>query len=235
MSLVLRVDVDKPYGRATFMQKVLSKVSENFWFPAISTFGYLSHLKIFLNFLSEENIMSHIYFRKCTLPPNRWLDDSLLDGHMIGFHAENTLNFETFKKEFEEVQVHFFPVKISSFTKHGSGEWKAGRNHYPPYEPDKYLEWAEALGIPFLFGNGIVKKSSEFSVQNQFYPSMFWINKLYRDCERFTLQWAIDVAKENNIIIIIHPSNFLACEQVESDMRKIVTLARQQNVSWITI
>lgn len=69
MPLVLRVDVDKPYGRATIKEKVLSKVREDLWLPAIPSIGYLSHLKIFLAFLSKEKIKAHIYFRKCTLPP----------------------------------------------------------------------------------------------------------------------------------------------------------------------
>ncbi len=116
MPLVLRVDVDKPYGRLTIKEKVLSKVREDLWLPAIPSLGYLSHLKTFLLFLKEGKIKSHIYFRKCTLPPKIWFDESLLDGHMLGLHAENTRNFETFKKELEEVQAHFFPEKISSFT-----------------------------------------------------------------------------------------------------------------------
>lgn len=235
MPLVLRVDVDKPFGRANFKEKVLSKVREDYWFPAISSIGYLYHLKRFLSFLSVNEIRAHIYFRKCTLPPNSWLDESILDEHMLGLHADSTRNFNTFKKELEEVQAYFSPRKLTSFTKHGSGKWKGGRNHYPLYEPDKYLQWSKTLSIPFLFGNRIVEEPSEFYCHDQFYPSMFWINNLHRDCERFTLQWAIDVAKENNVIVIIHPANFVACEQVRDDMRKLVSLARQQNVSWITL
>ena len=235
MSLVLRIDVDKPYGRANLKEKVLSKVRENYCFPAISSIGYLHHLKKFLAFLSEEEIEAHIYFRRYTLPPKRWLSESFLDGHMIGLHAENTKNYDTFKKELEEVQAHFSPRILSSFTKHGSGQLSLGRNHYAPYEPSKYLKWAEALGIPFLFGNEEINKSSEFSEQNQFYPRMFWIDRFYSDYERLTLQSVIDVAKEKNVIVIIHPANFMASKQVEDDMRKLVSLARQQNVCWATI
>lgn len=60
MSLVLRIDVDNPYGRATFKEKVLSKVSEAFWLPKFFPFGYLNHLNKFLAYLSEENIKAHI-------------------------------------------------------------------------------------------------------------------------------------------------------------------------------
>ncbi len=235
MSLVLRVDVDKPYGRLKFKEKVLSKVREDLWLPAIPSLGYLRHLKTFLAFLKKGEIKSHIYFRKCTLPPKRWLDGPLFDKHKFGLHAENTRNFETFKKELEVVQMHLSPTKLSSFTKHGSGQWKGGRNHYPLYEPDKYLKWSETFGIPFMFGNEMLSESNKSSNQDQFYSSMFWIKESNRNCERYTLQWAIDVAKEKNVIVLIHPANFVANEQVGSDMRKLVSLARQQNVSWITI
>ncbi len=235
MPLILRVDVDKPYGRSNIKEKILSKVREVFWFPSVFCLGYLSHLKKLLVFLSEENIKAHVYFRKCTLPPKIWFDDSLLDGHMIGHHAENTRNFETFKKEFEEIQVHFHPKKISSFTKHGSGEWKSGRNHYPSYEPDKYLDWAEVLGIPFLFGNGEISKLSKFPRQNQFYPNMFWVDRFHSNREQFTLQWIINVARDKNVIVIIHPANFVANKWVEDNMKKLVCLASTNNVIWKTI
>ena len=235
MPLILRIDVDKPYGRVNFKEKILSKIREDYWFPAISSLGYLTHFKRSLEFLLEENIKAHIYFRKCTLPPKEWLIKPLFKGHRIGFHAENTRNFESFKNELEDVQAYFLPEKISSFTKHGSGQLKLGKNHYPAYEPNNYLKWAEVVSIPFLFGNDVVCESSEFSSQNQFYPSMFWVDKPHRDCERFPLQWAIDVAKEKNVIVILHPGNFVTKDQVEVDIRELVTLSRQQNVSWITL
>jgi len=237
MALVLRVDVDKPYGRTTLRDKILSKLREDYWFPAISSLGYLNYLRIFLDFLSEEEIKAHIYFRKCTLPPKRWLAGSLLNGHKLGLHAEDTRSFETFKKELEEVQAHFNPKRLSSFTKHGSGKWKGGRHHYPLYEPDKYLKWAETIGISFLFGNAEkISEPEESSGQNQFYPGMFWIER-YRsnECERFTLQRVINIAKNKNVIVIIHPEHFIDIKRVENDMKKLVSLARQHNVSWITL
>jgi hypothetical protein len=236
MSLVLRIDADKPYGRATFLQKVMSKMCEDYWLPKISSLGYLRPLKKCLVFLAEEKIRAHIYFRKCTLPPKSWLNGSLLNGHKLGLHAEDTRSFETFKKELEEVQAHFDSKKLSSFTKHGSGKWKGGRNHYPPYEPDKYLKWAEVLGIPFLFGNHEnTNELSKFYGQHQFYPSAFWIDRPYTNHDQSTLQMVIDIAKERNLIILIHCDSFVSDKQVERSMRRLIFMARQQNVSWITL
>ncbi len=53
MPLVLRVDVDKPFGRATLLEKVRSKLCEDYWYPSIVSIGYLNHLKELLHFLSE--------------------------------------------------------------------------------------------------------------------------------------------------------------------------------------
>ena len=237
MALILRVDVDKPYGRSTLTDKILSKVREDYWFPAIYALGYLNHLKIFLEFLSEKEIKSHIYFRKCTLPHKRWAGESLLEGHMLGLHAEDTRSYESLKKELKGVQSCFAPKKINSFTKHGSGYLKLGRYHYPPYEPDKYLRWAETLGIPFLFGNeeNIYESQNTESIY-QYYPGMFWIER-YRneDSDQLTLPEVVRISINKNVVVIIHPEHFIDNKQVKTDMMELVLKARQQKVPWITI
>jgi hypothetical protein len=236
MALVLRIDVDKPYGRATILQKVISKMREDYWFPGIASFGYLNPLRRCLVFLDDEKISSHIYFRKCTLPPKSWLSNSLLAGHKLGLHAEDTRSFDTFKRELEEVRVYFECRLLSSFTKHGSGKWKGGRNHYPPYEPDKYLEWAESLGIPFLFGNHEdVYEAHKLCGGRQFYPGAFWIDRPYASHEQSSLQRIIDIAKERNLVVLMHCDGFAGEEKVQKGMRLLVSMARRQNVSWVTL
>lgn len=236
MSLILRVDVDKPYGRATFLQKVMSKIREDYRFPAFTSFGYLYDLKNLLVFLAEEKIEAHIYFRKCTLPPKSWLVGSLLNGHELGLHAENTRSFETFKKELEDVQEYFNSKRLSSFTKHGSGKWKGGPNHYPHYEPDKYLKWAEALGISFFSGNHEdINESCKFYGHQQFYPGAFWIDRPYTNYEQSALQQVMDIAKKRNLIVLMHSGSFEVDERVDRGMRQLITMAREQNVSWITL
>ncbi len=233
MSLVLRIDVDKSYGRATFIQKVASKIAESYWLPSIESLGYLHDLKAFLLFLSEEDIKAHIYFRICSLPPQSWIEGNILEGHKLGLHAEDTRNIDTFKNELDDARKHLNPMNISSFTKHGSGNWKSGRNHYPPYEPDKYLHWAEELEIPFLFGNkeDINEPSASYGEYKHF-PGAFWIDRPYTDYS--ALQQVVNQAKEDDVVVLIHCADFLAIEQVEKGMRQLVSMARQQNVSWIT-
>lgn len=236
MPLVLRIDVDKSYGRSNLLQKIVSKIAENYWIPSISPLGYLHDLKKFLIYLNMESIKAHIYFRRCTLPPPDWFQNGLLGGHKLGLHAEDTRDFETFKKEFTDVQKYFNLVELTSFTKHGSGNWKSGRNHYPPYEPEKYLEWAELLGIPFLFGNKEdINEPCQSNGQNQFYSSAFWLDRPYTDYGQSSLQNVIDIAKVRNIVLLIHCADFVADERVAQGMRDLVSMAQEQGVSWITL
>ncbi len=236
MSLILRIDVDKSYGRSTFIQKVASKIAENYWLPSIPAMGYLHDLKAFLLFLSEESIPAHIYFRKCSLPPKIWFAGTLLKGHKFGLHAEDTRTFDTFKKELDNVQAHFGSERISSFTKHGSGSWKSGRKHFPPYEPEKYCKWAELSGVPFLSGN--LEDMNAPAIPNgnhHFYPGAFWIDRPYTKYDDNSLQKVLDSAKERSVFVLIHCADFLAIDKVSKGIRKLVSMSKEQNVPWITL
>ena len=235
MPLILRVDVDKPYGRANIGGKILSKVCENFWLPQMASLGYLKDLKKFLGFLRSEKISAHIYFRICTLPPQGWSDKSLLDGHMIGLHSEDTRTIDTFRDELKTLQAHFSSRVISSFTKHGSGKWKSGRKHYPLYEPDKYLRWADDIGVPFLFGNQEVHNVEDVTGEAGFYPRMYWIDRLHINSSMPGIMQAIEWAKQGcHVIVIIHPCNFIGDREVEKNMRRLVACSKEQGVAWIT-
>lgn len=236
MPLILRIDVDKSYGRSNLLQKIASKIAENYWLPAIPYLGYLHDLRKLLLYLDSEAIKAHIYFRKCTLPPKTWFHTQILDGHKLGLHAEDTRNYETYLKELTDVQNYFGLQKISSFTKHGSGNWKSGRNHYPPYECDKYLQWGESSGVPFLFGN-----SEDINIANThqgrfpFYPSAFWIDRPYTDYSLSSLRNIADTAKNRNIIVLMHCADFAGEKNVEEGMKQLVSMAKQQNVQWVTL
>ena len=61
-------------------------------------------------------------------------------GHKIGFHAENTRTIDTFSEELNVFKKKVSPAKVESFSKHGSGQLKLGKYHYPSFEPEKYGE-----------------------------------------------------------------------------------------------
>lgn len=232
MSLILRVDVDKPYGRKTIARKIASKLTEDFWFPSfLAAKTYLYHLKDFLRFCNNSGVRGHIYHRLCTLPDNATVELLRQGNHKLGFHAENTRNYETFYNELSEFRKRA-PLPVESFTKHGSGELKLGKHHYAPYEPEKYKEWSLQSGVCFYFGNEICKNADELLHINGFYPAMFWIEPEYRSKGFADVNQVLDVAKKNDVVILIHPCNYDASELVANEFKTLVALAKNKGIEW---
>ena len=99
MALIVRIDVDRPYGKAPFLRHVLSRLGSDIYFPKIESFGYLRELNVVLQLLNEMKARAHVFFRRCTLPSVPTL--ALMDagGHEIGLHLENSRSFESFHNE----------------------------------------------------------------------------------------------------------------------------------------
>src|SRR5689334_6365360 len=127
MALFLRLDNDKPFGNATFLARVASKVREELWFPALRQVGYMHHADEFFQLLQEHGIKAHWYFRICTIPGRDFLKALLQSGHAVGLHAESTRCFEDFCQELTEFKRAVRLSHLHSFTKHGSGTLKLGR------------------------------------------------------------------------------------------------------------
>lgn len=232
MALILRVDVDKPYGRKNIVEKILSKVREDYWFPRINAFGYLKATQEFIEFCNANNIQGCFYFRNCTTP-NKTITALLkAGGHKVGFHAENTRSIDTFSEELERFKSGINELSVTSFTKHGSGVEKLGKNHYAPYEEEKYKAWASDVTIGFPFGNAICSQAADFRIENDFYPKMFWMHKAYRHPEFPTIEHALEAANAQDVPVIIHPSNFIADSFVRSEFKRIVALSKEKSISW---
>ena len=232
MALILRIDVDKPYGRSTSFEKIKSKITEDYYFPKLNFLGYLKATEEFITYCNSVSVVGIFYFRNCTAPNKRIIDLLNKGGHKIGFHAENTRDFDSFKEELEQFKHKVGKIDLHSFTKHGSGDIKIGRNRYPPYEPQKYIEWAKDVGVDFPFGNENCKLKEDFLNVDNFYPKMFWIHKDYRGGNLETVEDVLDVASYSNVPVIIHPSNFIAEDYVNSDFKKLVTLAAKNSIQW---
>jgi hypothetical protein len=236
MPFLLRVDVDKPYGRSNFITKILSKSKEDFWFPTIGGLGYLKGLEKLLVYCNENDIKGIFYFRNCTRPSQKIIHLMNEGKHEYGFHAENTRSVETFSKEIKLFKDKLINnVELHSFTKHGSGKLKLGKNHYPPFEPEKYLEWSKKVGVSYFFGNEIASSSSDFSsTTNRYYPKMFWLKKEYRAAELSDLNLLIPIAKTKLTPIIIHPANFEADNFVQKSLKDLVQLSKDEKIEWTT-
>lgn len=233
MGLILRADVDKPYGHSNLLRRVASKLAEDYFsIPIIGSFKYLSHLVEFLEYCNEQHIPGFIYHRACTAPNKKVRELLVSGGHKVCFHAENTRNFKTFSEELNSFKEKVKPLQVESFTKHGSGVLKLGKYHYPPYEPEKYMDWSGKVHTGFYFGNGICKTENDLYSQNNFFPNMFWMERDCRDAQFSDLQKLLDAAKKQDVVVLIHPCNFHTSKIVSDDFKLLVNLSKKQNVNW---
>jgi hypothetical protein len=223
MALIIRLDVDRPYGAQPLARHILSRVSSDLCFPRVAAFGFLAELKTMLNMLNEAGVQSYVFFRRCTLPSESILE--LLDagGHQIGLHLENSRSFTTFLDETWRLE-HHTNCKVLALSKHGSGGGKFGRCHYAPYEPGKYVEWARRTSMRLFLGNleDPTLAPEDGGCGLTVFPSAFWLEPHWRDTKRFTVNWLVEQAQFRNIVLLVHPENVLSDEQLTSDFKMLI-------------
>jgi hypothetical protein len=223
MALVLRIDVDRPYGRRPVVRHLLSRLGSDLYFPRVEGFGYLAELQTMLGWLNREGAQAHVFFRRCTLPSLPILD--LLDAgrHEIGLHLENSRSFGTFLEELMILERHI-GRKVQAFCKHGSGGRRFGRNHYAPYEPEKYCEWAPQVSMRLFLGNLQDPSLEPTKTRNGLlvFPSAFWLEPHWRDTKTFTLDWLLDVARRRDVVLLVHPENVLAAPRLVEDFTLLI-------------
>jgi hypothetical protein len=224
MALIVRIDVDRPYGRQPFTRHCLSRISSDFWLPKLNLFSYLRELKEILLILNENSARSYIFFRQCTLPSLEILELINAGGHEIGLHLENSQSYETFAAEKDSLD-RFIGKPVLAISKHGSGGAKFGRRHYPPYEPEKYLKWAAAMGIKLFLGNleDPVINPKVLSGGLISFPAAFWLEPSWRDETKFPVSWLQERAKIEDIVLLIHPENVLASKKLTTDFSMLVS------------
>src|SRR5690348_6770036 len=132
MSLIIRIDVDRPYGRVPFARHVLSRLSSDLYVPRLPFCGYLTELKVMLEMINRASARAYVFFRRCTLPSPPIVDLLREGNHQPGLHLENSRSFETFREETKNIEKHL-GKKVSAVSKHGSGGSKYGLRHYAPY------------------------------------------------------------------------------------------------------
>jgi len=223
MPLILRIDVDRPYGRRPLARHILSRTSSDFYFPRVAAFGYLAELRAMLEFLNEARVRSYVFFRRCTLPSQSLLD--LLDagGHQVGLHLEDSRSFSTFMDETRRLENHT-GRKVFAVSKHGSGGAKFGRRHYAPYEPDKYVEWARRTSMRLFLGNleDPTIEPEDAGGGLTVFPSAFWLEPQWRDTRNFPVSWLVEQAARQDIVTLVHPENVLSNERLTADFKMLL-------------
>ena len=233
MGVVLRVDVDKPYGNHTILRKIFSKFMEDFIGLSLTKSPfYLTHQIQFLQYCNSHDVRGYFYYRNCTIP-NGKVTKLMQEGkHQFGFHAENTRSFDTFESELKTFRNKLQPLKIQTFSKHGSGVIKLGKNHYPPFEPIKYKEWAGKLNCAFPSGNDICENGDNLTNEDGYHDKIFWIEPEYRHENFNKIEQLVKVAKEKKVVILIHPENFVRSKIVADEFRLLVDTMKANEIKW---
>ena len=215
MALILRIDVDRPYGKQGLVHHVASRVASDYYLPRIEGFGYLRDLETILKILNERGKAAYVFFRQCTCPTPAICSLMQQGGHRFGLHLEDSRSEETFRQELSALEQQL-NRRISAFTKHGSGCMRLGRHHYAPYEPERYRPWAHAAGMKYFFGNledPTLRPELEGELVS--YPSAFWLEPSWRDVDRFPMEWLFREAGERNVVLLLHPDNVTASEAID--------------------
>jgi peptidoglycan/xylan/chitin deacetylase (PgdA/CDA1 family) len=223
MALIIRIDVDRPYGREPLVRHIISRLSSDLYFPAIEPLGYLRELGIILRMLNERRARAYVFFRRCTLPSPGILALIAEGGHEIGLHLENSRTLDTLVDEKRTLEAHI-GGPVTAFSKHGSGGAKYGRRHYAPYEPEKYIGWAKQAGLKLFLGN-LEDPSIRPTVDAdglRAYPSAFWLEPPWRDTKVFTIDWLMAEASSRDVVLLIHPENILASPPLMADFGRLL-------------
>jgi len=224
MALIVRIDVDRPYGREPFLRHVLSRLGSDIYFPRIERLGYLRELEVILKLLNGLGARAYIFFRRCTLPSESTLELIASGRHEVGLHLENSRSFESFINE-KSILERYVGRTVLALTKHGSGGERYGRHHYAPYEPDNYMLWARQSGMSLFLGNledpsiAPLEEAAAFRA----FPSAFWLEPAWRDTRRFTIDWLLTQASVLDTVLLLHPENVLADPALLADFERLLS------------
>lgn len=223
MALIIRIDVDRPYGRRPVTRHVLSRLGSDLYFPRIAALGFLAELETILTWLNGEGARAYVFFRRCTLPSPQVLRLLEAGQHEIGLHLENSRSFADFQEE-TRILEHHAGRKVLAVSKHGSGGAKFGLRHYAPYEPETYIQWARQVSMRLFLGNleDPTLEPTEASGDFLAFPSAFWLEPSWRDVNKFSVDWLLDRGRRQDVVLLIHPENVLADAALTADFKKLI-------------
>ena len=217
MALIVRIDVDRPYGKEGFIRHVASYLSSEYYFPRIAWLGYLDELKVILRILNEKRKPAYVCFRRCSLPSPEVIELMRNGGHVFALHLENSRSFETFQRELLSLK-DFLKTSVNTFSKHGSGRDQYGWNHFAPYEPEKYLTWAKQAGMKLFMGN-LEDPTLEPVTDGPlvYFPAAFWLEPDWRDTQKYPIEWLLSEARKRDVVMLLHPDNVVSDQRIMND------------------
>jgi hypothetical protein len=224
MALIVRMDIDRPYGRKPLYRHVMSRVSSDHWLPPMKAAGYLNELQEVFSILAKYKARAYAFFRQCTRPSQEIISLMANGGHEAGLHLENSRSFESYLLEKQSLEKHLGRA-VTAFSKHGSGGAKFGRNHYAPYEPENYVAWGDRSGMKHFFGNLEEPEICSFMSENGLicFPAAFWLETPWRDTRKYPVEWLLENGKKRDVVLLIHPENVLASSELTKDFHRLLS------------
>lgn len=224
MALILRIDVDRPYGRQPLFRHLLSRLASDLNLPRLPGFGYLRELEAFLDLLRTHRAAAHIFFRRCTLPGLQLLERLREERHVLGLHLEDSRSLATCTAEKNLLERHL-GQPVLTLSKHGSGRHRYGWHHHVPYEPEKYVTWARQLGMRVFLGNLEDPTLPPVGASNGLlvYPSAFWLEPKWRDTTAFPVSWLMTEAQRRDVVLLVHPENVFASPTLVKELVWLLT------------
>ena len=227
MPVILRIDVDNPYGWHSFPRKVLNYFSINYRRLPIryGILGYLDKAKLLFQELIDVQVPATWFFLPQTRPPKQFINSLLKNKHEIAYHAERTSSLRDFNSDLELLSKRL-PSQILGFSKHGSGELKLSKYHTAEYELETMLEIGQEAGMRYFSGNN-ENPTSQAIQKNQIlvFPGAFWINENYREVKKYSINWLIENASTGkSYVVLTHPNAWAFSNKEREDLRKIVEL-----------
>lgn len=222
MALIVRIDVDRPYGKQGLVRHVASRIASDYFLPRLEWLRYLDELKTILSILNANGQSAYVFFRKCSYPSDSVRELMAAGNHVCGLHLENSRSEETFRQELESLE-HQLGFPVSAFSKHGSGLYRYGLHHFAPYEPDRYLPWAKRAGLRFFFGNLEDPRLPPVEEDGLLvYPAAFWLEPQWRDRQKFPLDWLLHEAQGRDIVLLLHADNVTSDPEIMREFRIVV-------------
>jgi len=227
MAVIIRIDVDRPFGKRSILHQAASRVASELYFPKLPGLNYLGDLQGILSLLDEKKVPSYVFFRRCTWPSSAVIRLMEAGKHVFGLHLENSRSQKTFGAELCSFEQHI-GREISVFSKHGSGRHHYGLYHYAPYEPEKLRVWGRELGMKAFFGNleDPTIKPYVFADKLQVFPSAFWLEPHWRDTKRFTIEWLCEESRSRDIVLLLHSDNVTADTQIMTELLYLLDRCR---------
>lgn len=222
MALIVRIDVDRPYGKHGVLRHLASRIASDYFLPRMKWLRYLDELETILGILNANGKSAFVFFRKCTYPTQEVCDLMNAGEHLYGLHLENSRSAETFNEELGSLQRQL-ARRVETFSKHGSGQMRYGWHHYAPYEPEKYLEWGKQAGLKAFFGN--LEDPRLLPVQDErllYFPAAFWLEPAWRDQKRYPIEWLLNEAAARDVVMLLHPDNVTSDPEILREFRMAV-------------